>query len=296
MCLDDYSTCKEKGGCGMEREAGLVVKSWYPELDEIIGGFAPGEVALVISSSEFEEGHFGPLGAEFAMHMAYEAGLAKARVTVASLAVGADWAAEWLKAEALLHGQGKVIDAMLGDGDDDLSGFAARKLEKLDVRYLCRDEMTFAAIGSELAYPAALKPGFLAMVGCLSCESAEAVEVAGKYAELIVAMVRDTRASAVVSLDADPGILDLTGTADEIAANVHAALSGVTGLCDAVLVVCPGEDEPCDPDDIGAALTHREPHPVCHALKSATGATGTAELRIADDRKGAPPSIVRRKQ
>ena len=29
----------EKGGCGMEREAGLVVKFWYPELDEIVGGF-----------------------------------------------------------------------------------------------------------------------------------------------------------------------------------------------------------------------------------------------------------------
>ncbi|HAM16770.1 MAG TPA: hypothetical protein DCP91_13140 [Eggerthellaceae bacterium] len=84
----------------MEREAGLVVKSWYPELDEIVGGFAPGEVALVISSSEFGEGRFGPLGAEFAMHMAYEAGLAKARVTVASLAVEPEWAAEWLKAEA----------------------------------------------------------------------------------------------------------------------------------------------------------------------------------------------------
>ena len=60
----------------------LVVRSWYPELDEIIGGFAPGEVALVISSSEFDDGHFGPLGAEFAMHMAYEAGLARARVTL----------------------------------------------------------------------------------------------------------------------------------------------------------------------------------------------------------------------
>lgn len=104
---------------GVEREAGLVVRSWYPELDEILDGFAPGEVALVISSSEFEEGHFGPLGAEFAMHMAYEAGLAKARVTVASLAVEADWAAEWLKAEALLHDQGKVIDAMLGNGEQD---------------------------------------------------------------------------------------------------------------------------------------------------------------------------------
>ena len=34
------------------------------------------------------------------MHMAYEAGLAKARVTVASLAVEPEWAAEWLKAEA----------------------------------------------------------------------------------------------------------------------------------------------------------------------------------------------------
>ena len=284
----------EKGGCGMEREAGLVVKSWYPELDEILEGFAPGEVALVISSSEFDEGHFGPLGAEFAMHMAYEAGLAKARVTVASLAVEAGWAAEWLKAEALLHDQGKVIDAMLGDGDDDLAGFAARKLAKLDVRYLCRDGMTFAAVGSELAYPSALKPGFLAMVGCLSCESAEAVEIAAKYAELVGAMVRDTHASAVVSLDADPGMLDLTGPADEIAANVSAVLADVVGLCDAVLVVSPGEDEPCDPDDIGAALTHGEPHPVCHVLKSATGATGTAELRIADDHKGALPDIARR--
>ena len=289
----------EKGGCGIaygvEREAGLVVRSWYPELDEILDGFAPGEVALVISSSEFEEGHFGPLGAEFAMHMAYEAGLAKARVTVASLAVEADWAAEWLKAEALLHDQGKVIDAMLGNGDDDLAGFAARKLEKLDVRYLCRDGMTFAAIGSELAYPSALKPGFLAMVGCLSCESAEAVEIAGKYAELVGTMARETHASAVVSLDADPAMLDLTGSADEIAANVRAALSDVAGLCDAVLVVCPGEEEPYDPDDIGAAITHREPHPVCHVLKSATGATGTAELKIADDHKGPLPSIVRRK-
>ncbi len=279
----------------MEREAGLVVKSWYPELDELLDGFAPGEVALVISSSEFEEGHFGPLGAEFAMHMAYEAGLAKARVTVASLAVEPEWAAEWLKAEALLHDQGKVIDAMLGNGDDDLSGFAAKKLEKLDVRYLCRDEMTFAAIGSELAYPAALKPGFLAMVGCLSCESAEAVEIAAKYVELVGAMARDTHASAVLSLDVGPDTIDLSSSADEIAANVHAALSDVTGLCDAVLVVCPGEEEPYDPDDIGAALTRREPHPVCHVLKSATGATGTAELRIADDHKGTLPSIVRRK-
>ena len=279
----------------MEREAGLVVKSWYPELDELLDGFAPGEVALVISSSEFEEGHFGPLGAEFAMHMAYEAGLAKARVTVASLAVEPEWAAEWLKAEALLHDQGKVIDAMLGNGDDDLSGFAAKKLEKLDVRYLCRDEMTFAAIGYELAYPAALKPGFLAMVGCLSCESAEAVEIAAKYVELVGAMARDTHASAVLSLDVGPDTIDLSSSADEIAANVHAALSDVTGLCDAVLVVCPGEEEPYDPDDIGAALTRREPHPVCHVLKSATGATGTAELRIADDHKGTLPSIVRRK-
>ena len=295
MSLDGYSACKEKGGCGMEREAGLVVKSWYPELDELLDGFAPGEVALVISSSEFEEGHFGPLGAEFAMHMAYEAGLAKARVTVASLAVEPEWAAEWLKAEALLHDQGKVIDAMLGNGDDDLSGFAAKKLEKLDVRYLCRDEMTFAAIGSELAYPAALKPGFLAMVGCLSCESAEAVEIAAKYVELVGAMARDTHASAVLSLDVGPDTIDLSSSADEIAANVHAALSDVTGLCDAVLVVCPGEEEPYDPDDIGAALTRREPHPVCHVLKSATGATGTAELRIADDHKGTLPSIVRRK-
>ncbi|HAM16124.1 MAG TPA: hypothetical protein DCP91_09785, partial [Eggerthellaceae bacterium] len=197
----------------MEREAGLVVKSWYPELDELLDGFAPGEVALVISSSEFEEGHFGPLGAEFAMHMAYEAGLAKARVTVASLAVEPEWAAEWLKAEALLHDQGKVIDAMLGNGDDDLSGFAAKKLEKLDVRYLCRDEMTFAAIGSELAYPAALKPGFLAMVGCLSCESAEAVEIAAKYVELVGAMARDTHASAVLSLDVGPDTIDLSSSA-----------------------------------------------------------------------------------
>jgi hypothetical protein len=31
---------------GVEREAGLVVRSWYPELDEILDGFAPGEVAL----------------------------------------------------------------------------------------------------------------------------------------------------------------------------------------------------------------------------------------------------------
>jgi hypothetical protein len=133
------------------------------------------------------------------------------------------------------------------------------------------------------------------MVGCLSCESAEAVEIAGKYAELVGTMARETHASAVVSLDADPAMLDLTGSADEIAANVRAALSDVAGLCDAVLVVCPGEEEPYDPDDIGAAITHREPHPVCHVLKSATGATGTAELKIADDHKGPLPSIVRRK-
>ena len=277
-----------------EREPGLVVESWYPELDGIVGGFAPGEVALVISSTEFEEGKFGPLGAEFAMHMAYEAAVAKARVTIASLAVEAEWAAEWMKAEILLHHQGKVIDAMLGNGDDDLSGFAGRKLEKLDVRYLCRDGFSFEGIASELAYPVALKPGFLAMVGCLSCESAEAVGLAAQYAGLVGSIARDCHASAVVSLDADPGLLDLSGSPDEVAANVAAALASVADLCDTVLVVCPGEEEPYDPDDIGAALTHRAPHPVCHVLKSATGRTGTAELQMTLEHRGEPPSILRR--
>lgn len=277
-----------------EREPGLLVKSWYPELDEIVGGFAPGEVALVVSSSEIKEGEFGPLGAEFAMHMAYEAAIAKARVTIASLAVEAEWAAEWMKAEVLLHNQGKVIDAMLGNGDDDLSGFAGRKLEMLDVRYLCREGFSFEGVASELSYPEVLKPGFLAMVGCLSCESDEAVGLAAQYAKLVGTIARECHASAVVSLDADPGLLDLSGSPDEIAANVAATLASVAELCETVLVVCPGEEEPYDPDDIGAALTHREPHPVCHVLKSVTGLTGAAELVMPLEHRGKPPRIARR--
>ena len=133
------------------------------------------------------------------------------------------------------------------------------------------------------------------MAGCLSCESGEAAELAAQYAALVGAIMRENHASAVVSLDADPALLDLSGTHEEIAANVAAALADVMEPCDAVLAICRGEEEPYDSDDIGAALTRRAPHPVCHVLKSATGSTGAAELQMSQEHRGKPPRALREK-
>lgn len=266
------------------REDTFVAKSFYPELDEIIGGFGPGEVALAISLRQFKEGEYGPLGGEFAMHMAYEAALAKARVTIASLAVEEAWAIEWMKTEVLLHHQDKVVAALLGTSDNDLAAFAARKLKRMDVRYLCRENMTLSGVESELAYPAAVKPGFLSMVGCLSCETPRSVELSEQYLQRIRSTVRQSQASAVVSLDVHTGIPSLDGTLPEITQNVSAALPGVMDLSDHVLVICRGPEN--------GGVFGDEPTPArCHVIKSVTGATGTALLKMDPEHRGVPKNM-----
>ena len=258
----------------------FVIRSGYSELDELTGGFRPGEVVCVVSRGEPEPGFVDSGASDFLSHTAYQAAEDGARVIAMAAHFTKEVLENRLRIEAVSWDQKAVVDRMMGK-EVDLQAIGRKRRAKLDLRVVHTGDMELGAIeGTMKEYADLSKPCLVTLDGGLGLPESSMATGAAVFMREMRAVAQQMGMTVLVAVVDNGSMLEGMERRLDPSDMLRRRMPELESACDALLLVRPGKVVRPE-DDIMAMITEyewRHPKPICHVAKCASGRTGTVEL------------------